>query len=70
MKGAKAMEKICGCCKWLYDPDGASVCVNGSSENRADFMDIGNSCEQWEGVTVQDAAKGNGLYLQRPAQPQ
>ena len=40
-------EKSCKTCKW-YD-DFVEVCCNGESENRAEFMDEFDSCEEWEG---------------------
>lgn len=40
-------EQYCILCKWYDDFTGA--CCNGESENRAEFMDEFNSCEEWEG---------------------
>lgn len=37
----------CGTCKWLSD-DFTSVCVNGESERRADFVEKNDWCPNWE----------------------
>ena len=42
------MKKTCETCKWRSD-DFTSVCVNGDSERRADFVDKDEKCEKWEG---------------------
>lgn len=39
-------EKCCKTCKW-YD-DFVGVCCNGESENRAEFMDEADGCDEWE----------------------
>ena len=37
----------CSTCKWRSD-DFTSVCTNGDSERRADFVDADDNCECWE----------------------
>lgn len=39
-------EQYCKTCKW-YD-DFVEVCCNGESENRAEFMDEADGCDEWE----------------------
>lgn len=39
--------KTCETCKWRSD-DFTSVCVNGESDRRADFVSKNDTCERWE----------------------
>lgn len=41
------MKKNCANCKWRSDTF-TSVCVNGYSEKRADFVYEEDVCELWE----------------------
>lgn len=41
------MVKTCCTCKWYSDPF-VSVCVNADSEHCADFVEPGETCEEWE----------------------
>lgn len=40
-------EKTCGACKWRSD-DFSSVCTNGNSPNRGDFVLAEDSCDEFE----------------------
>lgn len=40
-------RKTCETCKWRSD-DFTSVCVNGDSDRRADFVSEDDTCERWE----------------------
>ena len=42
-------KRVCDTCKWLSDPY-VSVCCNGNSEHRADFMSGDDTCEHWEAM--------------------
>ena len=44
--GTNYMENKCETCK--YHDDFSWVCVNGLSENRADFTDENDWCDKWE----------------------
>lgn len=46
-------DKTCENCHWRSD-DFASVCVNGESENCADFVSEDDGCEEWEGKDEAD----------------
>ena len=46
--GVVRMKKCCGTCKWHDDFSWA--CLNGDSENCADFTDPEDSCECWEKI--------------------
>lgn len=39
--------KGCYTCKWVSDRF-TSVCCNGNSRHRADFVDGDMTCDQWE----------------------
>lgn len=39
-------KKYCSTCKWYAEHEG--VCCNGSSEHRADFRCLDDTCEKWE----------------------
>lgn len=43
-------EEICGTCKWhqLEDEESGYVCTNPDSDNRADWTEYEDSCEEWE----------------------
>lgn len=41
------MDKCCKTCAWYEDFNG--VCCNGWSENRADFTEPEDVCDEWEG---------------------
>ena len=40
------MKQSCKICRWWEPFSGA--CCNGNSENRADFMNGDDTCDQWE----------------------
>ena len=42
------VSKTCETCKWRSDAF-TSVCTNGDSERRADFVSADDTCEKWEG---------------------
>ena len=43
------MNECCGTCKWhVKDESGDWICVNGESENCADWTEYTDSCEEWE----------------------
>lgn len=42
------MIKSCKNCKWLYEPEWSSVCVNGESDNCCNFVLPNDSCDQFE----------------------
>ena len=51
MMTSKKDSKVTKCCKncyWLSD-EFTSVCVNGISEHRADFVSFDDCCPEWEG---------------------
>lgn len=41
------MTKCCATCRWYEDYHG--VCFNGDSPHCADFTDLEDCCEEWEG---------------------
>lgn len=45
-------DEHCCTCKWYEKYNG--VCCNGESDYRADFRDLNDSCEAWEGVQNED----------------
>ena len=47
-------SKTCKTCEWLeYDALGrAHVCVNANSDNCADFVNVGDTCDKWEKTEV------------------
>lgn len=51
MRSDRDQEEICGTCKWHQheDIDDGWVCVNPDSDNRADWTDYNDSCQDWEG---------------------
>lgn len=42
-------NKTCRTCRWRSD-EFTSACTNGDSINRADFVDAGDTCDEWEGI--------------------
>lgn len=47
MSSSKDSEKCCRTCAWLSD-EFTSVCCNGDSEYRADFVNFDHVCGEWE----------------------
>ena len=45
MEGDKPMDKVCRTCDWYAQSE--SVCCNGDSDHRADFMNSEDSCPAW-----------------------
>lgn len=45
------MKKACETCKWYETYTGA--CCNGDSDYCADYVSSMNSCEKWEGDTME-----------------
>ena len=39
-------KRYCSTCKWYENYSG--VCLNGESENVADFMTLSDTCDEWE----------------------
>lgn len=50
-------QRSCSTCRWYAEFEG--VCCNGDSEYRADFTELEDGCECWEG-RKEDDQNGKG----------